>query len=166
MHGKEKKMDKAEITMQVIEYIFIAVFLALCIYPFYYVIIYSISDPRLAAEGIRLLPKGFSLETYRQLFQRDDLGQAFFISVARTLIGTFLCVLFTSMLAFLVTRKELPARKLIYRFVIMTMYIGAGLIPWYLTMKMYHLKNNFLLYVLPGSISAYYMILIKTFMIM
>lgn len=158
-----KKKDISDLIMQIIQYTFIAIFCVLCIYPFYYVIIYSISDPVEAARGIWLLPKGFSLETYSRLFERDDLGLAFVVSIARTVIGTGLCVFFTTMFAFLVTRKELPAKKFIYRFVIMTMYIGAGLIPWYLTMKAYHLKNSFWLYVIPGTINAYYMILVKTF---
>lgn len=158
-----RSRDVEEIVMDIIKYIFVVVFTLLCIYPFYYVIIYSISDPNLASQGVRLLPKGFSLETYKKLLERDDLGLAFFISIARTVVGTGLCVFFTSFLAFLVTRKEMLGRKFVYRFVIITMYIGAGLVPWYLTMKGYGLKDNFLVYVIPGTINAYYMILIKTF---
>ena len=56
------------------------------------------------------------------------------------------------------------ARKFIYRFVILTMYLNAGLSPWYITMKAYRLQNNFLLYVVPGIVTAYYVILIKTYM--
>ena len=55
-------------------------------------------------------------------------------------------------------------RKIIYRMVVITMYFSSGLIPWYLTMKLYHLNNTFLVYVLPTAISAYYIVLLKTFM--
>jgi ABC-type glycerol-3-phosphate transport system permease component len=69
----------------------------------------------------------------------------------------------TSFFAYLMTKEEMFGRKIIYRFVIITMYLNAGLIPWYMTMKTYGLKDNFLLYVIPGAVSAYYMILIKTY---
>ncbi len=54
-------------------------------------------------------------------------------------------------------------RKFVYRFVVITMYIGAGLIPYYITMKAYHLKDTYFLYIIPGIINAFYVILIKTF---
>ena len=54
-------------------------------------------------------------------------------------------------------------RVFVYRFSIITMYVSGGLIPWYLTMKAYHLQNNFLLYVLPGFINVFYVILVKTY---
>ena len=54
-------------------------------------------------------------------------------------------------------------RRFVYRFVVLTMYLNAGLIPWYMTMKAYGLQNNFLLYILPGLVIAYYVILIKTY---
>ncbi len=159
-----RKKDTEEIILDLIRYVCITFFVLICIFPFYYVMIYSVSDPGLASKGVWLLPKGFSLETYRKLLTRNDLGLAFLVSVGRTGIGTGLCVFFTSMFAFLVTRKEMPGRKIIYRYVVITMYIGAGLVPWYLTMKGYGLKDSFLLYVIPGAVNAYYMILIKTFM--
>lgn len=160
---KNVHKDPSEVILDVVKWVVVITFTILCIYPFYYVLIYSISDATRAAEGIWLLPKGFSLETYRKLLSQSDIWQSFFVSVARTGIGTALCLLFTSMLAFLVTRKEMLGRKYVYRFVVFTMYLNAGLIPWYLTMRAYGLKNNFLLYVLPGAVNAYYMILIKTF---
>jgi len=93
----------------------------------------------------------------------NDISGAFLVSAARTVLGTGITVIATSFLAYLVTKEEMFARKFIYRFIIITMYLNAGLIPWYLTMKEYGLKNNFLLYVLPGAVSAYYMILVKTY---
>ena len=158
------KRDISEIIFNVIKYVFLFIFMIMCIYPFYYVIIYSISDPNLARQGVHLLPKGFSLNTYIELLKGGEIVTAYIVSIARTVIGTFFTVLFTSFLAFLMTRKEMPCRKLIYRYFVITMYLSAGMIPWYLTMKAYHLKDNFLLYVIPTAINAYYMILFKTFM--
>ncbi len=139
-------------------------FMIVCIYPFYYVIIYSISDPAQALKGIFLLPRGFSMETYRQLLRTNDIGSAYMVSIARTFFGTLLTIACSSFFAYLVTNQKMYFRKVIYRFVIITMYINAGLIPWYMVMKAYHLQNNFLLYILPGAVNAYYIVLIKTYM--
>lgn len=145
-------------------YVVCGLFMLLCIYPFYYVIIYSISDPNQASSGLLLLPKGFSLETFKGIFMLNDIPSAFLVSVARSVIGTVLTLIGSSFFAYLVTNQKMFARKFIYRFVILTMYLNAGLIPWYMTMKAYGLQNSFLLYVVPGIITAYYVILIKTYM--
>ncbi len=133
-----------------------------CVYPFYYVIIYSVSIPTQAYKAF-IFPAGFTLKTYKTILSLNDISGAFLVSAARTVLGTGITVIATSFLAYLVTKEEMFARKFIYRFIIITMYLNAGLIPWYLTMKEYGLKNNFLLYVLPGAVSAYYMILVKTY---
>lgn len=156
-------LDRSEKLYGAFCHLFILIFTILCVYPFYYIIIYSISDPSMAKTGVYLWPKGLSFETYKQLLSRDDFGQALLVSASRTVIGTTITILCTSVYAFLMTRKEMIGRKLVYRFTVITMYLSAGLIPWYLIMKAYHLNNSFLLYVLPGAINAYYLILIKTY---
>ena len=135
----------------------------ICIYPFYYVLIYSVSDPARAGYAF-LWPKGFSLGTYEALMAGNNILRAFGVSAARTAAGTCITVLCSSFLAYLVTKNEMKARKYVYRFIIITMYLNAGIIPWYLTMRAYGLKNNFLLYIIPTAVSAYYIILIKTYM--
>jgi putative aldouronate transport system permease protein len=135
-----------------------------CLYPFWYVVISSVSSPAVAAaRGVILLPAGFSLDTYRALLAGNDILHAFLVSLARTVVGTSLTVLCSSFLAFLVSHERMRFRSFVYRFVVVTMYLNAGLIPWYLTMKAYGLRNTFLLYVLPGAVSAYYCILVKTY---
>ena len=79
------------------------------------------------------------------------------------MINTGLCILGSSLFAYLVTKEDMIGRKFVYRFVVITMYIGAGLIPYYITMKAYHLKDTYFLYIIPGIINAFYVILIKTF---
>jgi ABC-type glycerol-3-phosphate transport system permease component len=143
----------------------VAVFLLLsliCVYPFYYVILYSVSDPNLANQAF-LLPKGFTLNTYQALLASNDIFSALMVSIARTVLGTILTVLCSTFLAYLVSKDEMKFRKIVYRYIIITMYVSAGIIPWYITMKMYRLKNNFLLYVLPSAVNAYYIILLKTY---
>lgn len=144
--------------------IVVCVLIALAgIYPFYYIAIYSISDPGKASMGIYLLPAGFSFINYIKIFEADYILNAFFISASRAAAGTAITLLFSSLLAYLVTKKELILRRLIYRLVIITMYLNAGLIPWYMTMKALGLKNNFLLYILPSAVGAFFLILLKTY---
>lgn len=159
----KRKLDMAEIVFDVIKYLVLFVFFVLCFYPFYYVFIYSISDPYEAQRGVWLWPKGFSFAPYKQILKNSNLGAAFCVSLARTVLGTATTIICTSVLAFLVTRKEMFARKFVYRYCIVSMYLGAGIIPWYLLMKAYGFQNNFLLYIIPGAVNTYYMILIKTF---
>lgn len=144
--------------------IFVFIFAFLCIYPFFYVFIYSISDPDLAAKGITFWPRGFSLSTYKAMLSRTDVLHAFFISLARAVVGAITTILGGTFFSFLIRQKKLPFRTFFYRLCIISMYINAGLIPWYLTMKAYGLKDNFLLYVLPTIIVPFYIILVKTYM--
>lgn len=158
-----KNRSTADIIFQAVVGLLFVMFAFLCVYPFYYLLIYSISDPAQARLAF-LWPKGFTLATYGELFRGNNITNAILVSISRTVIGTVLTVLCSSFFAFLVSKQNMKFRKVIYRFVVITMYLNAGLIPWYLTMRMYGLKNNFLLYVLPSAVSAYYVILIKTYM--
>lgn len=160
----KKKISTGDAIADFLIYLVCLLFIILCIYPFYYIMIYSISDPNQAASGLVLLPKGFSLETFRGIFRLNDIPSAFVVSVLRSIIGTVFTIAGSSFFAYLVTNQKMFGRKFVYRFVILTMYINAGLIPWYMTMKLYGLQNNFLLYVVPGIVTAYYVILIKTYM--
>jgi putative aldouronate transport system permease protein len=160
---KAIKLTTGEAVFTCLNYIILTIIMILCIYPFYYVFINSVVGAKEANAGVLLWPHHFVFSTYIQLIASNSIAHAFFISVARSVIATVLVCIFTSMLAYLVTQKEMFGRRFVYRFVIITMYVSAGLIPWYLTMKMYHLDNSFLLYVLPYCINAYFMILIKTF---
>ncbi|SFS71655.1 carbohydrate ABC transporter permease [Paenibacillus sp. BC26] len=138
-------------------------FTLMCIYPFYYILIYSFSDPQQALKGVFLVPRGLSIVNYTTIFKLDNMLHSFGISVLRTVIGTALTIACCSWFAYAVTKNELYLRKYIYRFLVITMYFNAGLIPWYITMKELGLKNNFLLYILPGAVVAYYVVLLKTF---
>jgi putative aldouronate transport system permease protein len=163
MAGHRIRIGVGERALNILNYLLVTIFTLICMYPLYYVIIYSISIPSRAEKGIGFLPAGIDFSTYAKIFSRNDLVSAFGVSIARTVLGTILCIICSSMLAYLVTKNEMLFRKFIYRFTIITMYISAGLIPWYLTMKSYGLKNSFLLYILPGAVNAFYLILVKTY---
>lgn len=152
------------ITFDIVNHLLLLLFLIISVYPFYYIFIYSISEPIEAQKGIALLPVGITLGNYVKVFQLKGILNATVISILRTVVGTIITIVCSSFLAYLVTKEEMRFRKIVYRFVILTMYLNAGLIPWYLVMRIYHLNNTFLLYVLPTAITAYYVILMKTYM--
>jgi putative aldouronate transport system permease protein len=143
---------------------FLFLLVLVCMYPFYYIFIYSISIPAEAAKSaIYFLPKGFTLQNYSEIFKLNHLAFSAFISLSRTIVGTIVTVFCSSMFAYALSKPNLQFRKFIYRITISTMYINAGIIPWYITMKSLGLKDNFLLYVLPSAIVAFYLVLIKTY---
>lgn len=163
MEALHRKNVFGEGLLDIINYVVLISFMIISIYPFYYIFIYSISDASEAIKGVYILPAKLDLISYVTLFKRNDLINAFFVSVLRTVLSTILSIFCCSFFAYLVTKKEMIFRKFSYRIVIITMYMNAGLIPWYITMKAYGLKNNFLLYIIPGAVNAFYIILIKTF---
>lgn len=150
--------------ISVVTYIVYAALAFACVYPFYYLIINSISDNKLSEAGkIIFLPHGIHFDNYVQVMLLDDLLPAARISVLRTVIGASLTVLSSAFLGFMFTRETMWHRKLWYRVVTVTMYINAGIIPWFLTMKMLGLTDNFWGYIFPTIIQPYYIVLCKTY---
>lgn len=142
----------------------LSMFTLICVYPFYYLIINSFSDNNAAAAGeVMWWFKGFHLQNYKDVLGLDGLATAAWISVARTVIGTVLTVLASAYLGFMFTQQKMWARSFWYRFVVITMYFNAGLIPMFITMKNLHLTNNFWVYILPAVVQPFNIILVKTY---
>lgn len=147
-----------------VNYLLFTVFCLLCLYPFYYILIYSLSDANEAGKSVMVLfPAKFTLENYLVMLKLRGIAQSFFISASRVVVGTALTLFFCSMFGYVIAKKELPFRRLMYRMTVISMYLNAGLIPWYITMKSYGLRNSFFLYILPFVISPFFVILVKTY---
>ena len=150
--------------ISVVTYLVYALLAFACVYPFYYLIINSISDNKLSeASKIIFLPHGIHFDNYVQVMLLPDLLPAAKISLLRTVIGAALTVFASAFLGFMFTRETMWHRKLWYRLVTVTMYINAGIIPWYLTMKLLGLTDNFWGYIFPLIIQPYYIVLCKTY---
>ena len=161
----KKKIAKADIPYNVVCGIIFAVFVLICIFPFYYLFICTISNPKLVELGrIILYPEGLTLKNYQEVMKVQNLGNATFVTIARTVLGTGLSMLTTSYRAYFFTKQEMWGRKFWYRAVVATMYFSAGMIPIYLNNKMLGLLNTFWIYILPGMVGVYNMILVKTSM--
>ena len=151
-------------TLSVICYIIFTICAVLCVYPFYYVFINTISANDLSARGkILFWPQGIHFHNYVSALRVDGLALAAEVSIARTVIGTVLTVSVAAFLGYMFTQENMWHRKLWYRMIVATMYFNAGIIPWYLTMRNLHLTNNFWGYILPAVVSPFYIILTKTF---
>lgn len=165
MARMKKKSFRDRITLgDIINVIVLLAFTFLCFYPFWYIFIGSISNPNISVRTLTFLPKDVTWFNYREVLRSKGLMEAMTVSVARTVLGTLLSVLLTSFMAYLFTLQKMPARKFFYRLVIITMYLSGGLIPTFLVFKSYGLLNSFWVYIIPGAISVYNMVLVKTFM--
>lgn len=142
--------------------LFFLVIITLCLYPLWYIFIQSLSSGPLAVNAVAW-PINFTLKNYADVFKSGDVPHAFLISVLRTSIGTACTLLACMLLGYLFSKEDMPLRKVMYRILIITMYVSGGLIPTYLVYKAYRLTNSFLVYILPAVVDAYYVILIKTY---
>ena len=167
LHDKHKakiRRSPGDYVISFITYVVYAFFAFVCVYPFYYIIINSISANNLSDSGkVIFYPMEIHFTNYKNLANIPGLTTAAYISVLRTVIGTVLIVVVAAFLGYMFTRETLWKRKFWYRFVVATMYFNAGVIPWYLTMKLLGLTNNFWGYIFPMVVQPFYIILCKTY---
>lgn len=158
------KVSIGDRIINILTYVIYSIFAFVCVYPFYYIFINTISANDLSERGkIVFWPKGIHFTNYLNVMKIDGLLQATKISLARTVIGTFVTVIVAAFLGYMFTRETMWHRKLWFRMVAATMYFNAGIIPWFITMKNLGLTNNFWVYILPVAVQPFYIILCKTF---
>lgn len=158
------KVSKADHVFNFFNYLFFALITLICAYPFYYLIINSISANDLSANGlINFLPRKIHFQNYIDVLKMSGIGTAALVSVARTVIGTACTVLASAYLGFMFTQEKMWHRKLWYRLFVITMYFNAGLIPMFMTMKTLHLTNSFWVYIIPAIVQPFNIIMVKTY---
>jgi putative aldouronate transport system permease protein len=159
-----RKFSIGDLAFNVLNGSFFIVFTLACIFPFYYLLINTISDNDLVRRGlVNFYPVGIHIRNYLMLTEVNDLGNAFLVSVSRTIIGTALTVLASSFVGYLMTKQELWRRKVWYRLMVITMYFNAGLIPWFTNMQMLGMTNNYMAYIIPGIVNIFNIMLVKTY---
>lgn len=160
---KRKVYSKGEILYHLLVCPIFVLMLLLFAYPFYYLMICTISDPHYVELGlITLLPKGINFENYLEVFKTGNLLRSAYVSLLRVVVGTGLTLFVSAYTAYFFTKENMWGRKFWYRLVVITMYFSAGIIPVYLNVRALGLLNNFWVYILPSLVSTYNMILIKT----
>lgn len=136
------------------------------VYPFLNVLAVSLNDAADTVKGgIYIWPRKFTFANYQQVFSGSSkLPLAFFNSVLRTVIGTLTGVIATAMVAYTLSRRDFIFNKFVTLLFVITMYVSGGLIPEYLVIRNLGLINNFAVYILPGLISAFNVIVMRSFM--
>ena len=161
--GINKK--KVEFSQVILHLIFIAV-CACYILPFMMVITISLSNSQsVLAEGFKIFPESIDFTAYKMIFNdMSKIIQAYKVTIAFTLLHTALAVVLQATLAYPMSKNYFKQRNKLIWFVFFTMLFSAGMIPGYITnTKILGLGNNFWVYVLPGAVSAWNVMIIKTF---
>jgi len=135
------------------------------LYPFLNVLAISLNDANDTIKNINFLwPRKWTTYNYQYVLKEKELISSGVMSVLRTVVGTLTGVLSASMVAYVLSREDFVFKKLFTVMFIITMYVGGGLIPDYLLIiRTLGLGNKFLVYILPGLLSTYNMILIRSF---
>lgn len=143
---------------------FCVVVTLIVLYPLYYVLVASVSNPYDVFAGKTfLLPSGFTLDGYKAVFADSNLVKGFINSLKYTVIGTLFSVIMIYLTAYPLSVKDLPGRKFLSIFFIITMYFGGGLIPTYLVVKQTGLINNMWSLFLPGGVAVGNMIIVRNY---
>lgn len=147
-----------------LNYIILSIFALITLYTFYYILIGSFNNGLdYTAGGVYLWPRKFSLENYIIVFSDKRLYHAYFITILRVIIGTVTGILFTSLVAYGMSRSELKFRKFFTWANLFTMFFGGGLIPTFMIMKALGLFDNFMVYIIPYLYNVYNMIIFSSF---
>jgi putative aldouronate transport system permease protein len=159
------KMSRGEKVFEGFNMSLMVISALLCLYPFVYVIALSFNEGNDAMRGgIWLFPRAFTFENYTTLFQDRRLVGSFLISVFRTVAGAALGTLVNALFAFAITKKDLPFRRIFTWMVVVPMYFGGGIIPYFLVCKTLGLTNNILVYVIPWLAAPFYILLLRVSM--
>lgn len=147
----------------IIVFIMILVVIA-TLYPLWNTLVISFNDALDSIKGgIYLWPRKWTLYNYQSIFRNNTVFRAFLVSVSRTVLTTILNVFFSGLLAYILSRKEFVFRRFLTVFMVMTMYINAGLIPQYFLYRSLGLINTFWVYIIPSMVGAFNVIVIRTY---
>ena len=162
---RHRTLKPGDVIFRLVNGLIMLMTIVVMIYPFWNTIAISFNDAQDTLRGgITLFPRVFSTYSYETVFKNDLMLTAAINSVVRTLLSTVLGVAVSALIAYVLSRRELIGRRFITAYFLVTMYISAGLIPTYFLIKDLHLLNNFLVYVIPGLVSVFNVIVVKSFM--
>lgn len=134
------------------------------IYPLWLVLIYSVSSPDSVNAGkVWLWPVGPTLDAYKEVFSRGDLMKGYWNTITQTAFGTAVNMLLTIPAAYALSKRSLKGRGVFMGLIVFTMYFSGGLIPNYINLKNLHLLNTWWVFGLVGAVSAYNLIIARTF---
>lgn len=162
---KKKKRSRDDLIFDIVTRTLLAAFVLMILYPLYFIVIASVSDPQYVNNGTFLLwPKGFTLLGYQKVFTDQRILTGYLNTIMYTVLGTVIGVICTMLAGYSLSRKDLPGRNIIMMLFVFTMYFGGGMIPFYIVVKGLNLVNSRLFMVISGSISVYNIIITRSFL--
>lgn len=158
------KTEKKDIVYYTIVGIIIALLVLIIVYPLWFIIVASISDSNAVLSGeVFLWPVKVTWSGYEKLFQDDKIWKGYGMTIIYTVFGTLLNIILTIPAGWALSRKELPFRKIIMPFLIITMFFGGGLIPYYSLMTSLGLVDNPLVMIISGGVSVFNIFMVKSY---
>lgn len=164
MSATKIKKSRDNVIFDIFVYAVLILALIVVLYPLYFVLIASISDPYMVLRGdVTWLPKGITFDSYKKIFTNADIWRGYANSIKYTVLGTILSVTLTVCLAYPLSRKYFCLRKPISLIVLITMYFSGGMVPTYILVSKLGLRNTIWSIILVGAVSAYNVIIARTF---
>ena len=144
--------------------VFFCILLIIIIYPLYFMLVASFSDPVAVNNGSTyFFPRGFSLQGYSQVLKNENILTGYKNTIIYTATATVVKVALTVTAAYVLSRKDVPGKNLITFLIVFTMFFSGGLIPTYLLVKQLHLVNTMWALILPSAVSVFHLIITRTF---
>ena len=162
--GHRVRRQGRDVVFDAILYSICTVLLLMILYPLWFIVIASFSDPSAVAGGhVWVWPVGFTLDGYDELLKQPKVWLGYRNTIAYTVVGTLIGLAVNIPAAYALSRKDLWGRKGLMGLYVFTMFFSGGLIPIFLTVQQAGLYNTFWVLVLPFSVSAYNIIVARTF---
>ena len=159
------KLTVGDVIFYIFLYLFMLLFCIVTLYPVLNTLAISFNDGVDAMRGgVHLVPRMFTLQNYSVVLALRNIGHGALVSVARTVLGTLFAVAANALLAFIVSQKNFVFRSQLSLFWVVTMYVNGGMIPIMILYKNLHLLNSFWVYVIPGMLSGFNMLVMRTYM--
>ncbi|MFB9326132.1 carbohydrate ABC transporter permease [Paenibacillus aurantiacus] len=159
-----RKGSSSDKITEMLLYVWAAVTLIVVLYPIYFIVIASFSDPAAVGNGqVWLYPKGFTFDGYLELLKHANIWIGYRNTILYTVVGTAIGLAVNLSAAYALSRKDLFGRKVLTLFFIFTMFFNGGLIPTFLTIRDFHLYDTFLVMVLPFAVGVFDIIVARTF---
>ena len=163
--ARKIKSTTSDKVFTVFNTIIMVLFVVITLYPVLNTLAVAFNDGTDALRGgIHIWPRMWTLNNFTTVLQKENLLTGAKISVLRTVLGTLFSLFLNAVLAFIISRKEFVFQRSLALFWVITMYVNGGLIPVFLLYKALGLTNSFWVYVIPGAISCYNMLVIRTYM--
>lgn len=162
---KRSKLKLKNVVYSLIIGLILTIFVVITVYPIINTLAVSFNEAMDSIRGgVHLWPRKFTLENYKTVLRKETMVTGLYISVLRTVLGTILSLAVTALISFVLSRKNFIFAKPISMLFVMTMYVNGGLIPTFLLNKTLGLSNNFWVYIIPGLLSVFNMLVIRTYM--